>query len=65
MKKFFYRLNEEGNAVIFHETGEAATKLGGPAIYPIGSLLSTHYEHPEGIILSVEDAEKLGVEEEL
>ena len=58
----FYRITEEGNAQIFHTSGEMVARIyGEPRIYPIGSPLSCEYEHPKGIILTIEDAEKIGI----
>ncbi len=62
MGKMFYRI-ENGNARIFHESGEVVTRIDAN-VYPVGSDLSARYEHPEGIVLTVEDAEKLGIEVE-
>jgi len=59
----FYQLDEDGNAVIFENDGAIATRIDAN-VYPVGSDLSARYEHPEGIILTVEDAQKLGIEEE-
>ena len=57
--KMFYRI-ENGNARILHESGEMVTRID-TNVYPIDSSLSARYEHPEGIVLTVEDAEKLGI----
>lgn len=62
MGKMFYRL-ENGNARILHESGEMVTRIDAN-VYPVGSNCSARYEHPEGIVLTVEDAEKLGIEVE-
>lgn len=60
----FYRLDDQGNAVILHaEDGSAVTRIDA-SVYPIGSSFSTRYEHPEGIILSVDDARKLNIPSE-
>ena len=56
----FYRLNDNGDAQIFEDSGEVATQIDAN-VYPIDSNFSTRYEHPDGIILSVEDAIKSGV----
>jgi hypothetical protein len=68
--EMFYRLNEHGNAVILDsDNGLNITQLN-IAAWPIDSeidprlTLSTEYNHPEGIVLSVEDAEKLGITHE-
>lgn len=61
--EMFYRVNENGDAVVFHDSGEVATKIDA-SVYPIGSDLSARYEHPSGIVLSVADAEKIGIKAE-
>jgi hypothetical protein len=56
----FYRINDEGNAQIFEDNGEVVRRIDAN-VYPIGSDLSARYEHPNGIVLSVADAEKIGI----
>jgi len=58
----FYRI-ENGNARIFHETGEAVTRIDAN-VYPVDSNYSARYTHPAGIVLTIADAEKLGIEAE-
>jgi len=64
----FYRLDNDGNAVILNEDGTQTTRIeldsyiGVP--YPVGSTVSVLWEHPEGIVLTVEDAERIGVVKE-
>ena len=61
MNERFYRLTETGNAAILDaETGAAITRLDAD-VYPLGSLLSARYEHPDGIVLTVADARSIGV----
>jgi hypothetical protein len=56
-----YRLDENENAkILYRESGECVTRIDAN-VYPIGANLSTRYEHPRGIILTVADAEKLGI----
>lgn len=60
--EIFGRVNENGNvAILYAESGEAVTRLDA-SVYPVGSNLSARYEHPSGIILSREDANKLGLQ---
>ncbi len=61
--EMFYRIDENGNAVVFHASGEEVTKIDAD-VYPIYSLLSARYEHPCGIVLTVADAERIGIREE-
>ncbi len=61
--KMFYRIDENGNARILYESGEPVTRIDAN-VYPIDSSLSTRYEHPNGIVLTIADAEKLGIEVE-
>ena len=56
----FYRENTTGNAQIFEDDGDVATRIDAD-VYPVGSDTSARYEHPEGIILTVADAETLGI----
>ena len=62
----FGRYTKNGNVELFYSSGEAVTKIYTDEfkeiIYPVGSELSWFYEHPEGIIISAEDAEKIGIE---
>ena len=56
----FYRINDEGNAAIFEDEGDAATRFDAN-VYPVGSQTSVRYEHPNGIVLTVDDAKKCGI----
>ena len=60
MDTMFYRINEDGNAQIFREDGRVATRIDA-SVYPVGSEVSTRYEHPQGIVLTVADAESLRI----
>ena len=63
--EMFYHVSEEGNAEICYcNDGVAVTRIESGNIYPIGAQTSTWYEHPEGIILSIADAKKLGIQSE-
>ena len=62
MNRMFYRI-ENGNARIFHETGEVVTRIDAN-VYPIDSNCSARYTHPDGIVLTIADAKKLGIEAE-
>ena len=64
MDKYFYRKNDDGNAVVLHfEDGSEVTRIDAN-VYPVGSELSARYEHPEGIVLTVADAKKIGIQSE-
>lgn len=60
MNKFFGRLNENGDVVVFDENGEICTRLDAN-VYPVNSQLSARYEHTNGIVLSLSDAKKLAI----
>jgi len=61
----FYRINEEGIAdILYASDGMAVTRLDED-VYPVGSDLSARYEHADGIVLTIEDAEKIGIRGEL
>lgn len=57
----FGRINEQGNVDLFDMDGESATRVDAN-IYPVGSSLSARYEHPEGITISKDDANRIGVQ---
>lgn len=61
--EFFGRINENGDVAVFHESGEAATRMDC-SLYTVDSdgSKSVRYEHPEGIIITRADAEKIGLE---
>jgi hypothetical protein len=63
MNEMFYRVNENGNAAVFHDSGEVVTKIDAN-VYPVDSDLSARYEHVYGIVLTVADAERIGIREE-
>lgn len=56
----FGRINENGNVTVFEDDGSAATRIDAN-VYPVGSSTSARYEHPDGIELTVADAEKIGL----
>ena len=59
----FGRINSDGNVdVLYAEDGERVTRLEGLNIYPVGSDVSGDYEHPQGIIITLSDANKIGLE---
>ena len=61
-EQIFGRFDEDGNVMLLHvEDGHAVTRLDAD-IYPVGSDLSTRWDHPEGIVITPEDAAELGVE---
>ena len=59
----FYRINSDENAVILNDDGTAVTRIDAK-VYPVGSILCASHEHPEGIVLTVADAQKIGIEAE-
>ncbi len=59
----FGRLTPEGYVAVLHqESGEAATRMDNN-LYPVEGdpSLSVRYEHPEGIVISRQDAERIGL----
>ena len=63
--EIFGRTNQSGNVdILWLENGEAVNRIDEalPTVYPIGSSVSAHHEHPNGIELTQEDAQKLGIE---
>lgn len=65
IQEMFFRLDENGNAIIFHNDGTSVTQIDAN-VYTVNSdgSKSVRYEHPEGIVLRVEDAEKIGIHQE-
>ena len=61
--KMFYRVEGNGNAEIFHDSGERVTVIDAN-VYPVGSDISARYEHSDGIVLSVSDAQQIGISAE-
>lgn len=60
--EMFGRINNVGNVdVLYVESGEVVTRIDAN-VYPVGSELSARYEHAEGVVLSRDDAEKIGLE---
>ncbi|MEQ1966698.1 hypothetical protein ABLA30_06600 [Xenorhabdus nematophila] len=64
INEIFGRINQNGNVdILYAETGEAITRIGFvDNIYPVDSDFCTHYDHPQGIELLLEDALKIGIE---
>ncbi|EHJ0806465.1 hypothetical protein KAB87_004100 [Salmonella enterica] len=63
INEVFGRINESGNVdVLYSETGELVTRLDVDGVYPVGSEFSTRYDHPDGIVISVEDAKRIGLD---
>jgi hypothetical protein len=61
----FGRENSDGSISLFHADGRVVTRLvNGPIVYPIGDSKSVRYEHPEGVVVSADDAVRLGIEVE-
>lgn len=61
IENMFYRVNDNGDADILNsEDGSRVTRIDA-SVYPVGSLVSARYEHPEGIVLSINDAEAIGI----
>lgn len=62
--EIFARKRIDDNYDILASNGEPVTQFpfAFPLVWPIHSSLSAYYEHPDGIILSRNDVEKLGIE---
>lgn len=61
----FARKNEQGNYDLLYLDGTAVTRISDaikPVVWPVDCDLSGYYDHPEGIVLTLEDVKKLGVE---
>ncbi|EBR8049979.1 hypothetical protein QF13_000174 [Salmonella enterica subsp. enterica] len=63
ISEVFGRINAEGNVdVLYVEDGSDVTRLDVDSVYPVGSEFGTRYDHPEGITLTREDAERIGID---
>lgn len=61
MKNIYGVMTESGNvAILYSDSGEEVTRIDAN-VYPVDSDLSARYEHPGGIILTVEDAKSLSI----
>lgn len=58
----FGRQNNDGNVELFYEADGAQVTRLDENIYPVDSDLSARYEHPKGIVITLEDSNKLGIE---
>ena len=62
-KELFGRTNENGNVDVFYAVdGTAATQVDTDNLYPVGSSLSSRYEHADGIEITAKDASRIGLE---
>jgi len=60
--KIFGRINEDGNVcMLYVENGDVVTTMD-ENVYPIDSDISARYEHPRGIVLTLDDAQSIGIE---
>lgn len=62
MENIFGRINDQGNVNVLDSDGYPVTRMDDCTIYPIDSQTSVCYEHPDGIVITKEDAEKIGLE---
>lgn len=56
---------ENGILLAYAEDGVAVTRLNEgehPLLWPVDSDVSAYYEHPRGIVIERDAAEKLGIE---
>ena len=64
--EIFGRIGQAGNvALVYGIDAHPVTRLPEtitPTVWPVGSDLSAYYEHAAGIVLTAEDASRIGVE---
>jgi len=60
MDEIFGRITDTGDVDLFNPDGTSVTQLDA-AVYPAGSDLSTRYEHPEGITITLDDCRRLSI----
>lgn len=59
----FGRTDRACNVHLLDDEGRPVTTLDDvDGIYPVGSDKSVHYDHPEGIVITIADARKLSIE---
>jgi hypothetical protein len=59
--EIFGRINEDGNvSILMTSDGAPVTRIDAN-LYPVDSDVSTRYEHPEGIVLTLGDAKAAGI----
>ncbi len=58
----FGRVDDNGNVMVLHADDGSAVTTMDENMYPVGSSVSVRYEHPDGIVLTREDADRLGME---
>ena len=58
----FGRINDEGTVdILYKYDGNRVTRLDAN-VYPVNSDFCARREHPQGIVLTLEDARSLGIE---
>lgn len=64
MKNIFGRINNDNNVDLFHASGEFVTSITvtGAPLWPVDSDICSEYEHPNGIVITRADAERLCIE---
>ena len=63
IKELFGRTNENGNVDVFYAVdGTEATQVDVDNLYPVGSSISSRYEHADGIEITAKDASRIGLE---
>lgn len=60
----YARKTDNGYLLIAGDDVLTRFENGDPVVYPVGSDVSAHYEHPSGIILTLDDVKKCGIEVE-
>lgn len=63
ISKMFGRVNDEGYVMVHHhdDAGLPVTTLDVDGLWPVGSSLCSRCQHPEGIVISMEQARELGL----
>ena len=61
-REIFGRLDENGNVRVLYAASGAEVRELNADVYPFGSSRPVRYEHPDGIILSQEDAARIGLD---
>ena len=56
---FFGRITEDGNVEVIADDGSKVNRILIDNLYPVGSDLSSRYDHAEGIVLTKADAKRI------
>lgn len=62
INEMFGRINADGNVDVLVAADGAVVTYMDAYVFPVNSVFSAHYEHPNGIVLTRADADAIGLE---